>query len=196
MAQLIAISHTSLMHGWVPLAVQVVTAIVLATALGWRSRHWRLVRLPLAALAGGAVAYGTHWFFVNRGLSNEPAPTALWLWIALAGMAAAASVRIARARSGNAPAPKGNSNPKDRTPTAAGDVRSRPIKCSFPGHRQIRCKPALASAGYDVSKPGSVWRRRSCPRPRAWARRYWPATDRSFDCPPSRLLRGTRGTIA
>jgi len=89
MAQLIAISHTSLMHGWVPLAVQVVTAIVLATALGWRSRHWRLVRLPLAALAGGAVAYGTHWFFVNRGLSNEPAPTALWLWIALAGMAAA-----------------------------------------------------------------------------------------------------------
>jgi S-formylglutathione hydrolase FrmB len=89
MAHLLTISHTSLMRGWVPLAVQVLTAIVLATALGWRSRHWRLVRLPLAALVGGAVAYGTHWYLINRGLSDEPAPSALWLWIALAGMAAA-----------------------------------------------------------------------------------------------------------
>ena len=33
-AQVLATSHTSLMHGWVPLTVQVVTAIVLAAALG------------------------------------------------------------------------------------------------------------------------------------------------------------------
>ncbi len=88
-AQFLASGHTSLMHGWVPLTVQVFTAIVLMTALGWRSRHWRRVRLPLAALVGGAAAYGSHWYIVDRGLTDEPAPLALWLWIALTAMAAA-----------------------------------------------------------------------------------------------------------
>ena len=57
MAQLLASSHTSLMHGWVPITVQVVTGIVLALAVGWRSRRWRMVCLPAAAV-GGTVAYG------------------------------------------------------------------------------------------------------------------------------------------
>src|SRR5271167_4182675 len=87
-AQFLASRHTSLMHGWVPLTIQVGTGIVLATALGWRSRHWRLVRLPVAALVGAATAYGTHWYILDKGLSDEPAPPALWLWIALTGMAA------------------------------------------------------------------------------------------------------------
>ncbi|OBH98065.1 hypothetical protein A5678_23265 [Mycobacterium sp. E2733] len=77
------------MHGWVPTTIQVVTAIVLTLAVGWRSRRWRAVWLPAAALAGAAVAYLTHWYIVDRGLSDEPAPTALWLWITLTGMAVA-----------------------------------------------------------------------------------------------------------
>jgi S-formylglutathione hydrolase FrmB len=89
MAQFLATSHTSLMHGWVPIAVQVVAGIVLALAVGWRSRRWRVVWLPAAALVGGVAAYATHWYIVDRGLSEEPAPAALWLWIALTGMAAA-----------------------------------------------------------------------------------------------------------
>jgi S-formylglutathione hydrolase FrmB len=88
-AQFLAGSHTSLMHGWVPLTVQLATAVVLAAALGGRSRHWWRVRLPLAALVGGAVAYATRWYIVDRGLTDEPAPPTLWLWIALTGMAAA-----------------------------------------------------------------------------------------------------------
>lgn len=39
--QPLAVGHTSLMHGWVPLAVQVVTAVVLVLAAGWRSRPAR-----------------------------------------------------------------------------------------------------------------------------------------------------------
>jgi S-formylglutathione hydrolase FrmB len=89
MVQLLATSHTSLMHGWVPITVQVTTAIVLALAAGWRSRRWRLVWLPTAAMTGGVTACATHWYIVDRGLSEEPAPSALWLWIALTGMAAA-----------------------------------------------------------------------------------------------------------
>ena len=82
-------SGSSLMHGWVPIAVQVVTAVVLVAAVGWRSRGWRVVWLPVAALSGGAVAYGTHWYIADRGLAGEPAPRALWVWIASTGMAVA-----------------------------------------------------------------------------------------------------------
>ena len=77
--------HISLMHGWVPISVQVCTGIALALAIGWRSPRWRMLWLPLAALIGGAGAYGAHWYVVDRGLSDEPAPLTLWLWIALAG---------------------------------------------------------------------------------------------------------------
>jgi S-formylglutathione hydrolase FrmB len=80
------------MHGWVPIGLQVVTATVLGLAVGWRSRRWRAVWLPVALAVGGAVAYAAHWYIVDRGLSDEPAPPALWVWIALTGMAAAVLV--------------------------------------------------------------------------------------------------------
>ncbi|ORA20639.1 hypothetical protein BST14_01230 [Mycobacterium arosiense ATCC BAA-1401 = DSM 45069] len=80
------------MHGWVPATVQVLAATVLLLAVGWRSRRWRTVWLPAAALTGGVAAYLTHWYVVDRGLSDDPAPAALWLWITLTGMAAAVLV--------------------------------------------------------------------------------------------------------
>jgi S-formylglutathione hydrolase FrmB len=88
-AQLLASNFTSLMHGWIPVTVQVLTAIVLALAAGWRSRRWRTVYLPVAGLVGGVTVCWTHWYIRDRGLSEEPAPATLWLWIALTGMAAA-----------------------------------------------------------------------------------------------------------
>jgi S-formylglutathione hydrolase FrmB len=88
-AQLLASNFTSLMHGWIPTTIQVITAVVLTLAVGWRSRRWRTIWLPVAGMAGGAAAYLTHWYIVDRGLSDEPAPSALWLWIALTGVAAA-----------------------------------------------------------------------------------------------------------
>jgi S-formylglutathione hydrolase FrmB len=91
-AQFLASSHTSLMHGWVPVTIQVIAAVALTLALGWRSRRWRTVWIPLAAVAGAAAAYLTHWYIVDRGLSDEPAPSALWFWITLTGMATAVLV--------------------------------------------------------------------------------------------------------
>ncbi|MEE6176730.1 alpha/beta hydrolase [Mycobacterium sp. 050134] len=88
------------MHGWVPTAVQIVAAVTLLLAVGWRSRRWRTVWLPAAGLIGGSAAYATHWYIVDRGLSDEPAPPTLWLWIALTGAASAVLVlgwRSARA---------------------------------------------------------------------------------------------------
>jgi S-formylglutathione hydrolase FrmB len=89
MAQLLATGHTSLMHGCVPIAVQVMAGIVLALAVGWRSRRWRTLWLPAAVMVGGITAYATHWYIVDRGFCDEPAPSALWLWVALTGMAGA-----------------------------------------------------------------------------------------------------------
>jgi S-formylglutathione hydrolase FrmB len=78
----------SLMHGWIPITVQVVAAVALVLAIGWRSRRWRLVWLPAAALAGIGVAAWAHWYIASDGLAGDPAPHQLWVWIALTGAAA------------------------------------------------------------------------------------------------------------
>lgn len=91
-AQWLASAHTSLMHGWLPAAIQAAAAVVLALAVGWRSRRWRTLGVPAAALVGCWAAYATHWYIVDRGLSDDPAPSGLWVWTALTGAAVAVLV--------------------------------------------------------------------------------------------------------
>jgi S-formylglutathione hydrolase FrmB len=78
----------SLLHGWVPVTVEVVAAVVLVLAIGWRSRRWRTIWLPLALLVGIAPAIWAHWYIDSAGLAGDPAPRALWIWIGLTGLAA------------------------------------------------------------------------------------------------------------
>ncbi|MFZ1164093.1 alpha/beta hydrolase [Mycobacterium sp.] len=85
----LADNHTSLMHGWVPGVVQAVSVVALLVAVGWRSRLWRLVWLPVAVVLGAALAALSHWYIDNRGLADDPAPHLLWWWIAVSGSAAA-----------------------------------------------------------------------------------------------------------
>jgi S-formylglutathione hydrolase FrmB len=79
------------MHGWLPATVQVVAGVLLIAAIGWRSRRWRLVWLPWAALVGVVLAVTAYWYIGSQGLSDEtnPAPYSLWIWIGLSGVAAA-----------------------------------------------------------------------------------------------------------
>ncbi len=91
-APLFVNSHTSLMHGWVPISAQLISGLLLVLAVGWRSRRWRRVWLPIAATVGIAVASGVHWFIDSDGLTDEPAPHALWPWVALTGAAAAVAL--------------------------------------------------------------------------------------------------------
>ncbi|GAC1410862.1 MAG: alpha/beta hydrolase-fold protein [Mycobacterium sp.] len=86
------LAHVSLMHGWIPTVVQVVTVVVLLSAVGWRTRRWRAVGLPVIAVLGVALAVVAHWYIGRAGLAGDPAPTALWIWIALTGSAIVTAV--------------------------------------------------------------------------------------------------------
>lgn len=78
--------HDSLMHGWVPVTVQVITGLVLLAALRLRRR------LVAAAAFGGTVAAAAHWYVASQGLAGEPAPHALWIWTGLTGFTTVALV--------------------------------------------------------------------------------------------------------
>ncbi|MCX2934121.1 alpha/beta hydrolase-fold protein [Mycobacterium sp. CVI_P3] len=80
------------MHGWLPLTVQIVTGLVLLTAVGWRTLRWRLLWLPLAAVVGIAAAGYTWWSISDDGLAGEPAPDLLWAWIAVTGLAVVVAI--------------------------------------------------------------------------------------------------------
>ena len=93
-------NHISLMHGWLPIAVQIGSGVTLGLAAGWRSRRWRLSWLPAAAAVGGAFqAIVTHSYLADH--ATDTAPDALFVWIALLGMATAVLIlgwRGARSR--------------------------------------------------------------------------------------------------
>ncbi len=77
----------SLLHGWFPVALQVVAAILLVAAVGIRTRRWWLVWLPVAVAVGGAAALVAHWYVDSEGLAGDPAPRSLWIWVGLSGVA-------------------------------------------------------------------------------------------------------------
>jgi S-formylglutathione hydrolase FrmB len=82
-------THISLMHGWLPATVQIIAALALIAAVSRRSGGWQVRWLPWALIVGGAVAASAYWYVASQGLSDNPAPRALWIWIGLFGFAAA-----------------------------------------------------------------------------------------------------------
>jgi hypothetical protein len=84
--------HLSLMHGWLPVTVQVITALALILVVSRRSGRWQARWLPWAMIVGGALAASAYWYVASQGLSDNPAPHALWVWIGLTGFALAVLV--------------------------------------------------------------------------------------------------------
>ncbi len=86
------IEQLSVLHGWLPPAVQALTLLVAVAAVGWRGRRWRS-RATLAALGMAAMVTAlSHWYITSLGLAGDPAPASLWIWIAMSGLAAAVLV--------------------------------------------------------------------------------------------------------
>lgn len=73
----------SLLGGWLPIAVEVATVIVLVAAIGWRTRAWRLLWLPGCAAVGFVVALLARAYVNSEGLAGDPAPLRLWIWTAI-----------------------------------------------------------------------------------------------------------------
>jgi S-formylglutathione hydrolase FrmB len=63
------IADISLMHGWVPATVQTISAVVLVGAIGWRTRRWRVLQVPLAFVLGVILAVWAHWGIGLTGLA-------------------------------------------------------------------------------------------------------------------------------
>ena len=82
----------SLLGGWFPLTLEIVTAVVLIAAVGWRTRRWRLLWLPISAAIGVAVALAARTYLNSEGLAGDPAPFRLWVWTAVAAAAVAVAV--------------------------------------------------------------------------------------------------------
>ncbi|MDP9165615.1 MAG: alpha/beta hydrolase-fold protein [Actinomycetota bacterium] len=82
----------SLLQGWLPLTIQIVAALVLVAAIGWRTRRWRLRWLPLSIAVGLGAAAWTHWYVDSQGMAGDPAPDSLWVWTGVTGFAITAAV--------------------------------------------------------------------------------------------------------
>ncbi|MGF7123459.1 alpha/beta hydrolase [Rhodococcus sp. AG1013] len=76
-------SGVSLLGGWLPLTVEIVSVVVLIAVLVRRSRRWWLLWVPVAAALGVAAAATAHWFVGQQGLASDPAPIQLWAWSAV-----------------------------------------------------------------------------------------------------------------
>jgi S-formylglutathione hydrolase FrmB len=83
---------TSLLGGWFPLTVEILTIVVLVCAVGWRTRRWRLVWVPVSAAAGVVAAVGARAYMTAQGLASDPAPLRLWVWTAICVGAIAVAV--------------------------------------------------------------------------------------------------------
>ncbi|MGH3724344.1 MAG: alpha/beta hydrolase [Mycobacterium sp.] len=81
----------SLIHGWLPVAIQVVAALILVAGVYRRSSSWLRVWLPSAALCGVGTGSVTYWYITSQGMADNPPPLMLWVWI---GFAAAALVLL------------------------------------------------------------------------------------------------------
>ena len=86
------LTRLSLMHGWLPAILELLAVITLIAALGWRTRRWRVVWVPVSAAVGVVLAVAAYCFVESAGLAGDPPPAWLWVWVALTGLAAAGAV--------------------------------------------------------------------------------------------------------
>jgi S-formylglutathione hydrolase FrmB len=82
----------SLLSGWFPLTAEIAAVVVLIAVIGWRTKRWRLLWVPVAAVVGVLVALAARTYMNSEGLASDPAPFTLWVWTAVFGAAVAVAV--------------------------------------------------------------------------------------------------------
>nr|WP_238816029.1 alpha/beta hydrolase-fold protein [Nocardia brasiliensis] len=71
----------SLLHGWLPLTVELVAVAFLVVAVARGTRRWWAIQVPICLLLGVAGALVARWYVADQGLSSDPAPASLWVGI-------------------------------------------------------------------------------------------------------------------
>jgi S-formylglutathione hydrolase FrmB len=82
----------SLLGGWLPLTIEIVTVVVLVVAVARRGRSWWAFWLPFCVAVGAIAAVGAHAYMDSQGLASDPAPIALWVWTAVFAASLAVAV--------------------------------------------------------------------------------------------------------
>ncbi len=82
----IAAGAVSMMHGWLPVTVQVIASAAVIGAVAARSRRWCAVWLAPMIVSGVLAASAAHWYLNHLGIAGEPAPWQLWWWVALCAL--------------------------------------------------------------------------------------------------------------
>src|SRR5437868_239204 len=72
--------RVSLLDGWFPWALRIVSAMLVLFAAGWRNRRWRARWFPVGAGIAVVGAVGA-WVTVPVALAlTDPVPTEAWIW--------------------------------------------------------------------------------------------------------------------
>ena len=74
----------SLLGGWLPLTVGIVTLVILVVVTARRSRRWWLLWVPVCAALGLGTALAARTVMDSEGLASDPAPLELWIGVAIA----------------------------------------------------------------------------------------------------------------
>ncbi|MEU7764564.1 alpha/beta hydrolase-fold protein [Nocardia sp. NPDC049190] len=82
----------SLLHGWLPMTVEILAAMLLAVAVVRGTRTWWLIQLPVCVQVGVIGAAAARWYVADEGLASDPAPALLW--VCVGGTATASAVAV------------------------------------------------------------------------------------------------------
>lgn len=82
----------SLLSGWLPTVIEVVTVTILVVVIGWRTWRWRLVWLPVSAVFGVLAALAARGYIDSEALASDPVPLHFLFWIGLCASAVAVAV--------------------------------------------------------------------------------------------------------
>jgi S-formylglutathione hydrolase FrmB len=82
----------SLLGGWLPVTVEVITVIALIVVIGRWTRRWLLLWIPVCVALGVVGALVARALINDEGLASDPAPFELWIWVAVSTASIAVAV--------------------------------------------------------------------------------------------------------
>jgi S-formylglutathione hydrolase FrmB len=76
--------EVSLLKGWLPIGLEVVAAVMLLLAIGWRDVRWRTRRLPLVIIGSALLGVLIAKVIAPALGMTDPLPVHVWIWLTAA----------------------------------------------------------------------------------------------------------------